>query len=253
MSPIGTPDFGANPATNPTSPSFDPGEDTTRLLMGGGSQARSGRWIFATGFEEGSSPFFQSSSSGSGGEATIKNDLTYQGVGTFSLKAGNAVNDFSYLQKTFLYPSSRYGVEFVFSRIYAASCELHVTMLAGGKGESNNKARVGKIVIEIIAGGSPAVEIYWDVNGTRTPIMDASNYIGANPYLWHYFKFVFDFDTNKIPRFFLDNINTSPNFIGYEYTSIISTTSIEIKVINKTAGTNPNFYFDNLIITADEP
>lgn len=252
MTPIGSPDFGQNPSTNPTAPNFDPGEDTTRLLMGGGSQSRSGRWIFATGFEEGATPFLISSASGTGGEAKIKNDATYQGLGAFGLTAGNAVNNFAYLQKIFFYPGSNYGIEFLMARQFANNCEVEISIESAGKGNSGNMFRVGKIVIAIEAG--PAVKIYYDVNGSRTLIRNVTSYLTATANLFHYIKFVFDVNNNVLQYLVFDDLRFELNVNGYEYAApVSSSTYAKVNLINKFAGINPQFYFDNLIITADEP
>lgn len=249
--PIGSPDFGANPSTNPTSPSFDTGEDTTRLLMGGGSQARSGRWIFATGFEEGATPYVAAIGTGTGGAAAIVSSPTYQGIGAFKLTGGNAVNDYSYLLKTFLFPSASYGLEVMFSQPALINSELSFTISGGGKGPNRDLQRAGKIVF-VMTGGGTSVILYTDVNGSRTAIQDVTNYFQYSN-LWHYLKLVFDFETNKIKLIKFDDLIFQPDSTGYESALIYSSVNTEIKLTNKQAGANPVYYIDNLVITADEP
>ena len=70
----GTPDYGRSLASNPTIQSYEPGEDTTRLLMGGGANSRSGRWLWATGFESGEAEFYSTSG------LTIDSTLSHQGA-----------------------------------------------------------------------------------------------------------------------------------------------------------------------------
>ena len=253
MSPIGSPDFGANPATNPTSPSFDSGEDTTRLLMGGGSQARSGRWIFATGFEEGASPYLSTLAFGTGGEVKIINTFTYQGVGSFQLKAGTTLNDYSWLKKSFSFPSSRFGFEFMISRGVIQNCELEVSIYGSGKGEYKNLFRSAKIVIVFVTSPSFSALMYNDINGSRTLIKDVTGY-NLSSGQWNYFKMVFDFNDNIFSRMYYNDLTFDLNSPGYESSgATLVDSSVSIQVKNKFAGATPVFYVDNLIITADEP
>ncbi len=250
--PIGTPDFNQNVSTNETAPSYDNAENTTRLLMGGGSQARSGRWIFATGFEEGASPYFISTASGTGGVVGITGVQTFQGVGAYELKAGTAVNNWAYFNKEFIYPGSKFGIEFFFSKQYALDSDFEIVIQGGHKGVNQDKFRKAKIVFEITTPGL-FWKIYKDVNGVRTFLFDATNYMGTQ-YLWHYFKLVYNIKDNIIDYIIFDDIRIEINSPGYEFTSTsIYSTSFEVRVTNKHAGVNPYYFIDNLVLTADEP
>lgn len=250
--PTGTNDFNQNLSTNPTAPLIDSGENANHLLMGGGGQSRSGRWIFATGFEEGATPFLVSNASGTGGVAAVASDQTYQGLKSFQLKAGNAVNNWSYFQKLFFYPASSYGIEFLFLRSYALDSEFEFLISAGAKGENKDKFRVGKIVV-VITTGPATTKIYLDKNGTRTLVKDVSNYISGSAYQWHYIKFVFDVKENIVKYLIFDDETFNINVAGYEFTSTTVQSSIELRLTNNFAGVNPDFRIDNFIITADEP
>ena len=252
MPGLGSPDFGANPNTNPTAPSFDTGEDTTRLLMGGGSNARSGRWLFATGFEEGSTPYIVKSASGTGGKTELTAVSTFQGAAAYSIVAGNAINNFAYIRKTFMYPSSSYGLELMFARPYALTSNLEISIGGGGKGVNKDKYRIGKIVFAVDTGAA-TVKMYHDINGSTTLLMDVTNYLTPSSDFWHYFKMVFNFDTNRITLIKFDDVIIQTDLAGYEYSASFPNVQTEVYLINKFAGVNPNYYIDNLIITADEP
>lgn len=250
--PIGTPDFNQNISTNPTAPGFDDAENTTRILMGGGSQARSGRWMFATGFEEGSIPYLVSSASGTGGVAAITKSQTFQGLNAFELKPGNAVNNWSYLQKSFMYPGSKFGMEFLFSRQYALDSEFELSIQGGRKGVNKDRYRIGKIVL-VSTTGTVTHKLYKDVNGTRTLLLDITGYLSGSPHLWHYIKFVYDLNENLIDYVIFDDEKIEVDSAGYEFASATTSTSFEVRLTNKFAGVNPYYYIDNLILSADEP
>lgn len=266
MSPIGSPDFGQNPSTNPTAPSFDTGEDTTRVLMGGGSFARSGRWLYADGFESGSIAPYDWSLLSTDLPITeaiqVETLSAWQGVNSLKINVGKNLNDRTTFSKYILLPSSRYGFEFMLARYEGdpyRNCELYIKIEGYGKGESKNKIRSGSIVfVKTGAPGSANWSIYYEKTGSpRVLIADVTNQMYALGYkTYHYIKFVFDFSTNKAVRLYFDDNYYELNADGYEAAFSGTAKNIfSISAYNKdTAGTNrQSWLIDNLIITADEP
>lgn len=255
--PVGSPDFGQNVSTNPTSPSYDTGEDTTRLLMGGGAQARSGRWVFASGFEEEHLNQFLTLSVG--GTVTIDNTVCYQGNNCVKLKSGLLLDSTAVLAKYFMSPGSRFGFEFLWCKYgtFTVSNELQIHLSAGGSGPLKNKYRVGKIIFDIVNAGTD-VKIYTENNGVRTLISDVSAHITNQFYLWHYVKFVFDFESNQYIRLYFDNqVFDLGGVPGYEFASPFISGQIQASITNKYRSAFAVNYaeigIDNLVITADEP
>ncbi len=249
--PIGSPDFNANLSTNPTSPSYDTGEDTTRLLMGGGSQARSGRWLWATGFEEGETPYLNTSVNGTPGlgYAGIYKVSTYQGVGSLQLRPQAVVGNYAQFVKGFNFPTSNYGIEFMFWVQGDPTIEIFID--AYGLGENDTIRRVAKVVFEKVSG---TWGLYIDRNGTKE-LVSTLYTVPSSSSSFRYFKMVFDPSTNKIKRINYANVSYEVNADAYEATTAASIESFNfwVKVTNTLLGNNQYILIDNLIITADEP
>lgn len=252
MSPVGSPDFGQNVSTNPTSPSYDSGEETTRLLMGGGAQARSGRWIYASGFEESHTNQIYKS-----GDVTQDTSVCYQGDKCLKLNSGLVLNSQVFFIKYFMSPGSRFGVEFLWCKYdtFTVSCELQIQLNAAGVGANKDKQRTGRIIFDIVNAGTN-VNVYIENNGVRTLIRDISVNVTNQPFIWHYTKFVFDFETNQYIRLYFDNLVLDLGGVaGHETNSSIG--QISAAVVNKyrsAFGVNyAGIGIDNLVITADEP
>ncbi len=249
----GSPDYGTNQSTNPTSPSFDFGEDATRLLMGGGSLARSGRWVFADGFESSTlNPYYQQGV----GTPTISIFTTnsFQGVNSLSLKPSTAAGDTAQLSKYLLLPGAKYGLEMMFAIQHGSNlnCEFQLIISGGGKGVNRDKNNVGKIVLEQTT--TPTNKLYWDVNGTRTLIADVANQVQIFTKYWHYIKFVFDLDQNKGVRLFFDDLVFDLSSLsGYQTTLSAPINGFSVLAKSVSAAINTEFLIDNLIISADEP
>lgn len=251
--PTGSPDFGQNPTTNPTSPSFDSGEDATRLLMGGGSMARSGRWIYADGFESGSLNPFYLTGIGSYNISIFKTN-SFQGVNSLLINPGTNANDAGYLSKSFLLPGSKTGIEFMFAMQHGLSlnCEIQIVITGGGKGANKDKNNQGKIVLSQTTG--KINKLYWDVNGTRTELKDVSYMMQEFAKYWHYVKFVYDMDNNKGVRLFFDDLTFDLSGLsGYQTSGTAPINNYTIIVKNLTNAQSVNFIFDNYVITTDEP
>lgn len=250
--PIGFPDFGQNPSTNPTAPSYDAGEDTTRLLMGGGAFSRAGRWVYATGFEDSLNSIYTW-----GTDTSLSQDVAFQGNYSLKLAPANTLDAWTGFTRYFVLPGSRYGVECMFSKGNTGNLpsEFYLQILTQGRGNANNQRFLATLVL--VNTNTPSNILYWDVNGTRTQIADVTNYINSlpTPYLFHNIKLVFDLSKNKGVRVFFDDLIFDISYLsGYAtspFYSPLITTTISLK--NKQAGNSPFFYIDNFIITTDEP
>lgn len=248
--PTGTPDFNQNPSGNLASPGFDSGEETTRLLMGGGAQARGGRWIWATGFENGLAEIVTSGPAGSIAELTTGNGEVYQGAASLKLTTNNAINGYRFAYKTLFSQGENFGLEFIWSAENVAAGGVEISFRITGPNESSGQRSTGKIVIVI--NGPSSGEVYIDVNGTRTLIQSINGYLEDNPDNWHYTKIIFNFKKNIISRVYLDDLVFTLNVPGYQYTDSrrVCFFECQIKTLIARAAVA---YFDNMIITTDEP
>jgi hypothetical protein len=218
--------------------------------MGGGAQARGGRWIWATGFENGLGEVITSGPAGSLAELTTAADTVYQGAASLKLTTNNATNGYRFISKTLFSQGQNFGVEFVWSAENVAAGGIEISFDLKGPNESGSNRATGRIVIVI--NGPSSGEVYHDVNGTRTLIQAVNNYLEDNPDNWHYFKMVFDFKKNNLSRVYFDDLIFTLNLPGYLSTDSKRVCSIlaQIKTLTARAATA---YFDNMIITTDEP
>lgn len=250
MSPIGSPDFGQNPSTNPTAPSYDTGEDTTRLLMGGGSSARSGRWIFATGFEEGALPFLGLSNSNPAlGHSGLFNSQTFQGIASLQLRPEALNGATATLNKGFVYPTSTYGYEF---QLFTQGSNPEIEILVYSQGNGVNQDRYRFCKLNIVVSGSSLASVYRYTDSV-TPVLIGQFPTGG---LFRLFKIVYDVKNNIIKRLYFGSSLIEINEPGYEIITapiLAENVNIQIRVTNKNTTENQFILMDNFIITADEP
>jgi hypothetical protein len=248
--PTGTPDFNQKPSGNLSSPGFDSSEETTRLLMGGGAQARGGRWIWATGFENGLAEIVCNGAAGSAGALETGDNQVYQGAASLKLTTNNAVNGYRFLHKTLFSQGENFGLEIVWSAEDAAAGAVEISFRISGANESSGNRGAGKIVIVI--NGASSGEIYIDNNGTRTLIQSIDNYLEDNPDNWHYTKIIYNFKKNILSRVYFDDLIFTLNVPGYLSADSrkVCLFQVELKTLTARAAVA---YFDNMIITTDEP
>lgn len=246
MSPTGSPDFNQNPTGNNASPSFDNAEDTNRLLMGGGAQSRGGRWIWATGFENGLGEIISTLP----GALTLEvgASAVYQGAATGLLTTSAVLNNEVGAFKTIFSQGARRGVELIFSTLTNTAREISFS-INGPTGTDGTRGQ-GKIVLVINAQFDG--DLYVDVNGVRTLISQVDNYLENSQQNWHYAKLVYDSKTNTIVRFLFDDLSFELNTPGYTFAQQTKVNAMFVMVKTLTA-TIVNIRVDNMIITTDEP
>ena len=256
ITPSGSPDFGKNVSTNPTSPSYDSGEDTTRLLMGGGSQARSGRWIYATGFEDGNlASIVPGSTFGYTGSETLDYVKSYQGAASLKMATQAVLNTFSYFEKSVLPPGSRFGMEMMFCRTLTTPDFQHEFLISM---EYNGNPTLGikrvHASIKIIFVNSGNVKLYYrNAAFGFTLIQDISSYFTNIAFNWHYIKFVIDVRTGKYVRMYFDDLlidlsSFTPYTVAGVYPQLRFITSLLTSTVNQQI-----YHVDNVVFTADEP
>jgi len=262
--PTGSPDFNANNTTNPTSPSYDSGEDTTRLLMGGGANSRAGRWLWATGFENdplGYGPINLGTTFNGNGRNTIisltksplgtdniSNQTIWQGNQCLEIRSGTLINQSIEVFKLIAWQSGVCGIEFFFCLLEddLEQYELQLFMTRDGY---LGKANFGSIVLKRSA---TETKLYTDNNGTRVEISDVAGHFDDGA-MWHYIKMVYDMANNKYIRVYLDNLlfdlGSAP---GYQITSggFGDRFAVRFKTL---AAAERIIRIDNLILTGDEP
>jgi hypothetical protein len=256
MPVIGQPDYLVNSSSNPTAPSFDAAEDTSRLLMGGGSLARSGRWMWASGFEGGMNDLYKYLSDAAC-SISISDEQVYQGKYSVKMVAGNTLNSQAMIGKYYHAQGARYGMEFTFSLagtggIYGPR-EIFFNLI--GPNATPGKKGNGQIVLALtqFSPNTAAALYYYNGASQRVLIADVSAYVQEAPYHWHYVKFVFDTNLNQYVRLIFDDLNFDLSGIGGMLdTSPTKYMSNRIHLVT-TSVISPVIYIDNMILTADEP
>ena len=244
--PTGTNDFDAPAPSDPSSPGQNNSMIPGRILMGGGSNSATGRWLWATGFESGLGEIEFSNAS----YQTIENNWVYQGSNSFKLTTPATINSIERLQKILFPQGKRFGVEFVMAMPLSpvASRETRISII--GQTEGGGRS-TGTILIAINAVNDG--DLFYENNGLKTLISQIDDYIVDSSSFFHYIKFVFDPWTNKYIRLNFDDVIFELNGIsGYATATKTKHIGIDITLKNISGG-QPINYIDNLIITADEP
>lgn len=256
ITPTGSPDFGQNQSTNPTAPSYDSAEDTTRLLMGGGAQARSGRWIYATGFEDGNlSSIIQGSVFGFTGSETLDSVVSFQGAASLKMATLAVLNSSSFFAKKVLPPGSRFGFEFMFRRTLTTpdfQHELRIQIAYSGNQGLGLSSVWAEIRIVFVS--SANVKIYYINSGAGTTLLkDVSGYFVNIADNWHYIKFIVDAKTGKYARMYFDDLFLDMSTLGaFVQAGSYPLLTFSIQLLTSTAN-QQIYHIDNLILTADEP
>lgn len=250
--PTGTPDFNAQPETSITSPTFDLGEVSNHQLMGGGNLSRSGRWFWATGFENGlqtdyfvggiSAPFPSSPKS-----------TCYQGSFCLASITQANINDQNSFYKYFLSQQSpgKWGIELMLD-IDSLNTEVDIIL----KSQTALVTYTGTVRI-VVGGNTNNISIsYEDASGVfqTFSVQNSSFALGTNgATTYHNVKLVCDFSNFTLVRFILDgtvfSLNVPMRNIG---AGSDNRQSFQIKHRTK-ANSSSTAYIDNVILTADEP
>jgi hypothetical protein len=247
----GTPDYGKSLSSNPTIQSYEPGEDTTRLLMGGGANSRSGRWLWATGFESGLAEIVDVSG------VTIDNDIAYMGAKSLKLKTTAVIGNVALAYKLLFSPfvpeahNARIGMEVMFLPLITVgrNSEFQLAVVFPA---STVSAHVFRIVFTT---NGLVGNLFMDNNGVRVLIRNVDEYMTVGTEFYHYVKLVVDGKTNQYISLVWDDLiidlNGAPGFVR-PIPSTGQTLGFSWQLTAITAHAH-EAYLDNLILTADEP
>jgi hypothetical protein len=247
--PTGTNDFNAPLPTDPTSQGQGISQISRQILMGGGANSQSGRWLWASGFESGLNEWELSTASG---RISLAEDWVYQGVYSCKISTQAVAGSEERIEKVlFSQGGGRYGFESVFSNTLNTALQREISWrIEGGNQDPSQRSR-GLIVLKINAVNDG--DLYIDVNGSRTLISSVDEYIINASSFFNYIKLVFDPKTNSFIRlYFGEKIFDLGGAPGYLFSS--TDRNINFRIYAKTLLNQiSDTYIDNVIITADEP
>lgn len=254
-----TPDYNKTLSSSPTLQSFDTGEDTTRLLMGGGSMSRSGRWIWATGFESGTAEFEAFPAHGFAGCPLINTTGSYMGKASFEFRPVGLNTLQQFIKSVFSSavanaPSSKFGFEGMVSfSSFLGGNDFEFIIRASGP--LQHGVTRGLYQIRILVTGDHAGNFYYsDAAGTWILIASANNHLVDSAGMYHYFKLVYDTNAGKYSRFIFDSVVFDLEGIpGFSAAGVNLYSSYAITVKNLDAAAIPTVRIDNIVISADEP
>lgn len=249
----GTPDYGKSLASNPTVQSYDSGEDTTRLLMGGGANSRGGRWIWATGFESGLAEMGVSFS-GVNVAPSISTANAYMGKQSLFMTT-TAAGVLSWQKKLFspILPgatNNKFAIEAMVS--FQNNGRPFTFLWYVDAPFPDDITKRGTYAIQLVDNGAGLRKLKFFSPNVDIPGGDVSGYIVNDSKLFHYTKFVFDIKEHTLIRFTFDNIvldlnnQPAPTGVGNRY--------FDCQLNLYEAGSFPLIaHIDNVIITGDEP
>ena len=244
MSPIGSSDFNQQPTAAPTS---NLGETPNRVLMGGGSNSQSGRWLWASGFESGLAEW------GDRAFATIDSTIAYQGAASALLttQALPSPNNMSWLRKSLMPYGASFGFEMGFS-IGLQFNPYEISFIIDGKNKTAGLKAHAEVIITVTPGVSANL-YYVNSSGTRVLIANIKTQFETTGYAaFRYIKIVFDPYENTLKRVYFNRSLYELNVTGRFSGSADETTSFEI-LLTSIAVDVVKMWVDNVIITADEP
>lgn len=245
----GTPDFNQSLVGNPTSPTFNQGEISNRVLMGGGSNSQSGYWLFASGFENGLNEWANDATG-----VSIENTFVYQGVNSCRLQNDAIIGNTKTLNKYLFPQGERYGLEALIAMPTTLAGnptprDIYLTIDAPSSIEGNYAG--ASLVIEVL--GTNNANLYFEQNAIRTLITSLNSYMQDSAEFFHYVKFVFDPKTNMGICAYFDDLFFETAYAGNDRANANRKEAIfRIRVLNEAAQAVSTFV-DNVVITAGEP
>lgn len=258
----GTPDGGYQSYNGATVNQSDLGSVADRLLMGGGSITRTGRVIWASGFE-GVSTFADFNASGAGALVTAGsvNAPAWQGANFMALQTQAVLNDAAGMFKYF--PASiqtgRWGVESMICLGYVAggsqgalSTTFDIIVKKVGA-PSPNPTVLGKIRFAIGASNASIILQYMNSSGVFVQLDDLSNTMAINTGAYYNIKLVTDFGANKYTRFILNNKIYDLSAQGMQISGTGVDEKSSFQFVNTTTDATAKLAgVDNVILTSDE-
>lgn len=259
MSPVGAPDGGYNPQATAAS-QIDTGFLGDRLLMGGGSASKSGRVLWATGFEEGdlysmidapgASVVPGNASLGAGGIIPAWQGRYYLNHLT---NGTNGYTIFTSKQLPGGLVTGRWAYEAMFC-LRDVNSQVDFDLRRDGVTAIPGDVSLDADIQIVNTSAGNIKMLYQNAGGTFTQFADLSNLIDFSSNIWHNIKIVVDFSTGKYVRVILDGrtyslagiaITFSAPGVG-EFASVGELTTANAAAVQQSG-------FDNLIVTVDEP
>lgn len=262
----GGPDFNAQPASNPSAPGFDQAEVVGRLLMGGGSVSRTGRVIWATGFENGLASDYSFGMSAGGISAPRLGDgLTgpsgsilsaWQGSYYHLLQTGTVNGNFASFFKYFpaTIQTGRWGFELMF-QIDTFNTTLDIVLKkVGPSGIPGAQTFTGIIRLWASLNNANIFLQYQDSTPAFQTFATLSNIFAVGTNVWYNAKLVVDFTAGKYVRFLLNNKSYDLSAFAMQATAagVDEKSSAQVIATTLTAASSVAG-IDNLILTSDEP
>lgn len=236
--PTGTNDFNSPLPTDPTSPGQGIAQTGNRLLMGGGSSSASGRWIWATGFEDGLASLSNINL------GTLESGTVFQGANAIKLTTPAVVNNNAWFYKYLFSQGKVYGIECAVLLTPGPPPGMEFTLLIEGPYKETGKR--SQAILKLTS-SNPGGSLY--LGGTL--ISSVSDYMPGS--YFHYIKFIFDPYENKAKRvFFNDTYFDLADAPGIVYANTAKHLQFQVNIKTLTANAS-SAIIDNVVITADEP
>lgn len=236
--PTGTNDFNQPLQTDPTSPGQGIAQTGNRLLMGGGSNSASGRWIWASGFEDGLASLSNVNL------GTVESGVVFQGKQAIKLTTPAVINNNAWFYKYLFSQGRVYGLECVVQLIPGAAPGMEFSLLIEGP---NKTSGTRSQAIVKLTSSNPGGNLYFG----STLVSDVTPYMPGG--YFHYIKFVFDPYENKAKRIiFNDSVFELGDSPAPSYANTAKHLQFQVNIKTLTANVS-SAIIDNCVITADEP
>lgn len=240
--PIGSPDFNQQPTAAPTS---NQGETPNRVLMGGGSNSQSGRWLWASGFESGLAEWYIAASR----FVALDSSIAYQGANSATLTTQAIANDYARLLKILMPYGSSFGLEMAFA-IGLEFFQYEISFIILGKNKAAGQAQ-GNIIITVNPGVSANL-YYVNSANARVLISSIKGQFETAAFAFRYIKIVYDPMENLYKRVYFNRTIFELNVPGRYIGGADETSTFDI-MVTTLAADSVKMWIDNVIITADEP
>lgn len=245
--PSGSQDFNAQPTATPTS---NAGEAPNRLLMGGGSNSQSGRWLWASGFESGLAEWTNASTPPKA-ILTTTSGFVYQGAQGLQLQTSGVINDVAFIEKRMYAQGSRFGLECMFAIVPTNTQTFEISI--EGPATTAGRRSFGAARIFYDSGGPTCVLNL--STGAGSPVVTGlyNTYISNTNLYHHYFKLSFDTRDGSFLRCLFDDLVFDLSAISAG-TFANTRKYYSFKMALTSGSANQDLaWIDNVVITADEP
>lgn len=237
----------------------DLGEVATRLLMGGGTASRTGRMVWATGFENGKLSDFSYGGSltavKAGTDLQALGFTAWQGTYCLVLQTGSILNDVSNMFKYFpaTMQTGKWAIEAMVD-LEASNATFDVSMSKIGPNILSAPTQKGVIRVAI-GGNSGNVKLqYKDSAGVFQQFADIGGVIALATGVYYNVKWVVDIENDNYGRFYWNNTLYDLSAFPLQHTaSGVDEKSNFGLVLTNTGVISNAAAIDNVIITSDEP